>query len=419
MGEVVRLPVLQASREQMRSRRRREVRKRTINCRRMTKSGTAFARTYADAVMRVIGAERPKTRAECVGGERPCPWVSCRHHLYLDVNDRGGLILNFPDIEDDEARDMGELKDTCALDVADRGGETLEGVGERMNFTRERTRQVEVMAAAKIADDGGLARFRGHETGEGLSATIDHAWAESGGGAYSYVELRYGAEGLARGVWDLSQDETAERLATAQSRAYETYERRLVDRGFVSMKRHPLADERLAQAEEVIAARAAERNETTMAAKLTEEQRTERNEMIFSFLKDRGPSAPVDVAEALGVKANVAGKSLRDLAAQKLIATNGRGGKACRYFMPGDEARATPEPPPLPKKPRAPRVKVGTVAGVRRDGTIAVQIGGPLMLADVAKKHASPRFIVRVEGIEVDCADATAVLELARASRAS
>jgi hypothetical protein len=42
---------------------------------------------------------------------------------------------------------MGE---SCALDVADRGGTTLEDVGAIMNLTRERIRQVEVKALAKL-----------------------------------------------------------------------------------------------------------------------------------------------------------------------------------------------------------------------------------------------------------------------------
>ncbi len=42
---------------------------------------------------------------------------------------------------------MGE---TCALDVADRGGITLEEVGEIMNLTRERIRQVEVRGLLKL-----------------------------------------------------------------------------------------------------------------------------------------------------------------------------------------------------------------------------------------------------------------------------
>lgn len=83
------------------------------------------------------GYYKPRTRAECVEGERPCPYVSCRHHLYLDVMETGSLKLNFPD------RDVDELGETCSLDVADRGGETLEDVGDLMNISKERIRQVE------------------------------------------------------------------------------------------------------------------------------------------------------------------------------------------------------------------------------------------------------------------------------------
>jgi hypothetical protein len=79
--------------------------------------------------------QRPRTRGECIGGPRPCPFVGCRHHLYLEVNWAGGLKLNFPGLE------VWEMADTCSLDVADRDGVTLEEVGDHMNLTRERIRQ--------------------------------------------------------------------------------------------------------------------------------------------------------------------------------------------------------------------------------------------------------------------------------------
>src|SRR5690606_11352034 len=83
--------------------------------------------------------------AECVDGPRPCPYISCKHHLYVDVSPRTGAIkLNFPDLE------VWELAESCALDIADRGGTTLEDVGAIMNLTRERIRQVEVKALAKL-----------------------------------------------------------------------------------------------------------------------------------------------------------------------------------------------------------------------------------------------------------------------------
>ncbi len=96
--------------------------------------------------------ERPATRGDCKGTPRPCPFVSCRHHLYLDVNPSTGSIkLNFPDL------DVAELKESCSLDVADRGGITLEEVGEILNLTRERVRQVEVR---------GLLRLRASDAGD-------------------------------------------------------------------------------------------------------------------------------------------------------------------------------------------------------------------------------------------------------------
>jgi hypothetical protein len=89
--------------------------------------------------------DRPTLRAQCQGMARPCPFVSCEHHLYLDVNPESGAIkLNFPHLE------VWEMAETCALDVADRGGITLEEVGAILNLTRERIRQVEVRGLTKI-----------------------------------------------------------------------------------------------------------------------------------------------------------------------------------------------------------------------------------------------------------------------------
>lgn len=100
-----------------------------------------------EELRREIDALRPKTRADCVNGPRPCLYVSCKHHLYLDVNPRTGSVkLNFPD------KEIWELEETCALDVADRGGITLEEVGAIMNLTRERIRQVESRGLHKLRE---------------------------------------------------------------------------------------------------------------------------------------------------------------------------------------------------------------------------------------------------------------------------
>jgi hypothetical protein len=131
------------TREQRRSRRKRAIRARTISVKRMTKRELELGRLLYPETDDI---ERPQTRADCVGGARPCPFVSCKHHLYLDVSARTGAIkLNFPDLE------VWEMSETCALDIADRGGTTLEEVGAIMNLTRERIRQVEVKGLAKMA----------------------------------------------------------------------------------------------------------------------------------------------------------------------------------------------------------------------------------------------------------------------------
>ena len=151
-GALALSPEPQLTREQRRSRRKRDVRARTISVKRLSKAELERGRLlYPEDTATV----RPKNRAECLDGPRPCPFVSCAHHLYLDVSPRTGAIkLNFPDLE------VWEMTETCALDVADRGGTTLEEVGAIMNLTRERIRQVEVKGLAKLQALKDMAALR-------------------------------------------------------------------------------------------------------------------------------------------------------------------------------------------------------------------------------------------------------------------
>jgi hypothetical protein len=136
------------SREQSRSRRPRLVRAKTVNVKRLTRRELERGRLENPPIGTVPGDEglpqRPRTRGECKDGPRPCPWVSCSHHLFLDVSPAGAIKLNFPDLE------PHELAESCSLDVADRGGVRLEDAGMAMSVTRERIRQVEVKALGKL-----------------------------------------------------------------------------------------------------------------------------------------------------------------------------------------------------------------------------------------------------------------------------
>lgn len=86
---------------------------------------------------------RPKTRGDCADAPRPCPYVSCRHHLYLDVAYNGSIRIAFPD------REVWELEDSCSLDVAERikigrnGSADREQVGALLNRCGARVEQIE------------------------------------------------------------------------------------------------------------------------------------------------------------------------------------------------------------------------------------------------------------------------------------
>lgn len=140
-------PAERLSRDALRSRRARAVRAKTISIKRMTKRDLENGRLLFPAGEDDGSIPRPKTRGDCSGVPRPCPFVSCSHHVYLDVSPRTGAVkLNFPDIEPDELPPHR----SCALDVADEGGITLEMLADVMNLTRERIRQIEVKALAKM-----------------------------------------------------------------------------------------------------------------------------------------------------------------------------------------------------------------------------------------------------------------------------
>lgn len=101
---------------------------------------------------------RPMSREQCRGSVRPCPWVSCRYNLYLDVRRDGIIKLNFPD------RDPDEMTTSCSLDLAEDGPRTLDQVAVLMGMSRERARQIEEHAMSQIRRDWNREELFGEET---------------------------------------------------------------------------------------------------------------------------------------------------------------------------------------------------------------------------------------------------------------
>ncbi len=91
-----------------------------------------------------LSLKRPRTRSECPEF-RPCPFIGCRYNLYLDVDGRLGVK--------DAARpwDM-PAHGSCALDIAEEGEKTLEEIAAILGVTRERVRQIEESAMAKVSE---------------------------------------------------------------------------------------------------------------------------------------------------------------------------------------------------------------------------------------------------------------------------
>lgn len=97
--------------------------------------------------------ERPRTRGECFGIPRPCPFITCKHHMWGDIRESEILVYGNlrpwtlqPDV-------------SCVLDIIDQHGDrTLEEVGKAIGCTRERARQIETVAIQHlkegIADSG-------------------------------------------------------------------------------------------------------------------------------------------------------------------------------------------------------------------------------------------------------------------------
>lgn len=97
----------------------------------------------------------PRTRADCINGPRPCPFIACKMHLWLDIGRRGHrshvVKWHFRGVY--VCPSQMPKRSSCALDLADdhaQGGMTLGEIGAAWNLHPERVRQIEVAAIAKV-----------------------------------------------------------------------------------------------------------------------------------------------------------------------------------------------------------------------------------------------------------------------------
>lgn len=130
---------------------------------------------------------RPRKIRDCATSVRPCPWVSCKFNLLIDVVDEGGIVLNaghrraegggrvIPPRPNAEERFRDELEDaidwwfdevdpenplpSCAVEEAvkrqpdDNNVTLLDEIAAMMYVTRERVRQIEAGALQKLKDE--------------------------------------------------------------------------------------------------------------------------------------------------------------------------------------------------------------------------------------------------------------------------
>lgn len=80
---------------------------------------------------------RPTCRSECREGPRPCPWLQCRYHLWME--ERYGSVR------------LRVGAESCALDIAERGDEvTFTELGELLGVSQSRAHQICADALTKL-----------------------------------------------------------------------------------------------------------------------------------------------------------------------------------------------------------------------------------------------------------------------------
>ena len=104
----------------------------------------------------IASVPRPKTYGDCLPGGvnamRPCPWVSCRHHLYLSTV-RSGVSQTEIIVFADSTKEVWEMAETCSLDVANRDGPLgYKEIAQIMNVSHPNVIATESKAIRRISN---------------------------------------------------------------------------------------------------------------------------------------------------------------------------------------------------------------------------------------------------------------------------
>jgi len=116
--------------------------------------------------------EQPWTRRGCADVPRPCPFISCEAHLAWYVRHKsdlpgGGPRLIRASMTDDEIVEaLLGLRESCALDVAARGGVELEEVADILGLSKQRVQQLEIRGLLKLRAGLAAAGIRQEDDGE-------------------------------------------------------------------------------------------------------------------------------------------------------------------------------------------------------------------------------------------------------------
>lgn len=129
--------------------KRSRSRSRSLSSRRpLTAEEIAF-RPVSDRIHKAWADYRPQDapndcRPGMPRGLRPCPWATCPHHLGIERTASGSVKLPHGHA------DFERLEETCSIDVAQRGGATIEAVGRYMGIGFDRVRQIERWTKRKL-----------------------------------------------------------------------------------------------------------------------------------------------------------------------------------------------------------------------------------------------------------------------------